>query len=203
MGSFLLGLTSAVPALARFVLGDTNRAAVPVHPCGLEVCNLPSTKPESACDETDESRFKIVWCWKGCACFQQEFELAVSKDIFVSMSSRECLAMPISPLSSKLLVVRPVVVLMLADWEYRRTVLNRRGVSVSSDGFVQAGNTGELKTDGTDSNPRLNIENIFPLEGGITCCPDGSLGAWDNLGRSTPRDCRVPGLLRVAEPSQR
>jgi hypothetical protein len=70
------------------------------------MCNLPSTKPESACDETDESRFKIVWCWKGCTCFQQELELAVSKDIFVSMSSRECLPMPVSPFSSGLLVMR-------------------------------------------------------------------------------------------------
>ena len=106
MGSFLLGLTPAVPALARFVLWDTNRAAVPVHPRGLEVRNLPSMKPQSACDQTNESRFKIVWCWKGCTCFQQELKLVVSKDIFVSMSSRECLPMPVSPFSSGLLVMR-------------------------------------------------------------------------------------------------
>ena len=106
MGHFLFGLTSAVPALARFVLWNANCAAVPVYPRRLEVCNLPSTKPEPACDETDESRFKIVWCWKGCTCFQQELELAVSKDIFVSMSSCERLPMPVSPFISGLIVMR-------------------------------------------------------------------------------------------------
>ena len=106
MGGFLFDLTPAVPTLAPFVLWDTNRAAVPVHPRGLEVRNLPSTKSQSACDETNESRFKIVWCWKGCTCFQQELKLVVSKDVFVSMSSRECLPMPVSPFSSGLLVMR-------------------------------------------------------------------------------------------------
>jgi hypothetical protein len=29
-----------------------------------ELSDLAGPKPESACDETDESRFEIVWRWK-------------------------------------------------------------------------------------------------------------------------------------------
>jgi hypothetical protein len=102
----LAGLASAVPALARFVLWDANRPAVPVYPRCLEMCDFASPKPESACDETNESRFEIVWRREGCARFQQQFELPVSEYILVGVPSRERLSMAVCPSRYGLVVVR-------------------------------------------------------------------------------------------------
>jgi hypothetical protein len=64
VSGFLLGLSSAVSALTRFMLGDAKRSPVPVHPRRLKVRNLTSAKPESTREETNESCFEIVRCWK-------------------------------------------------------------------------------------------------------------------------------------------
>ena len=106
VGGLLSSLSSAVPTPTRLALWDANRSAVPVHPCGLKMCDLASAKPESACDETDESRLKIVWRWKACTRFQQEFELAVGEDILMGVSGRERPPMTIRPFSRGLVVMR-------------------------------------------------------------------------------------------------
>jgi hypothetical protein len=106
VGGFLLGLSSAVSTLARFTLWDAKRSPVPVHPRSLKVCDLASAKPESACDETDEPRLEVLWCWKRRTSFQQEFELAVGEDIFVGVPSGERPPMAICPFSRRLVVVR-------------------------------------------------------------------------------------------------
>lgn len=105
MGSFLSGLSSAVSALTRFVLGDANRSAVPIHPRDLKVRNFASPKPESAGDETDKSRLEILWRWEGSTRFQQEFELAVGENILVGMPSRERPAMSICPFRRRLIMM--------------------------------------------------------------------------------------------------
>jgi hypothetical protein len=64
VGGLLPSLSSAVSTPAWFVLRNANRASVPVHPRGLEVGDFAGSKPESACDETDESRFEIVGRWE-------------------------------------------------------------------------------------------------------------------------------------------
>jgi hypothetical protein len=103
---FLSGLSLAVSALARFVLWDPNGASVPVHPRALKVRNLASSKAESACHETNESCFKVIWRRKAWTRFQQEFELAVSEDILVGVPSRERPPMTISPFCFGLVVMR-------------------------------------------------------------------------------------------------
>jgi hypothetical protein len=104
--SLLPGLAPTVPALARFVLWDANRPAVPVHPRCLEMCDFASPKPESSCDETDEPCFEIVWRREACARFQQQFELPVSEYILVRVPSCERPPMAICPFSCGLVVVR-------------------------------------------------------------------------------------------------
>jgi hypothetical protein len=106
VSGFLLGLSSAVSALTRFMLGDAKRSPVPVHPRSLKVCDLASAKPESACDETDEPRLEVLWCWKRRTSFQQEFELAVGEDILVGVPSCERPPMAIRPSSRRLVVMR-------------------------------------------------------------------------------------------------
>jgi hypothetical protein len=106
VGGFLLCLSSAVSAPARFMLGDAKRSPVPVHPRSLKVRNLASAKPESPCDETDEPRLEVLWGWKAPTRFQQEFELAVGEDILVGMSSCERPPMTNGPSSRGLVVMR-------------------------------------------------------------------------------------------------
>jgi hypothetical protein len=70
------------------------------------MCDFARSKPESACNETDESCFEIVWRWEPCTRFQQQLKLPVGKDILVGVSSRERPPMTICPFSCGLVVVR-------------------------------------------------------------------------------------------------
>jgi hypothetical protein len=70
VGGFLSGLSSAVPTLARFILGDAERSSVQIHLRGLKVHNLARPKPESTRDETDEPRLEVMWRWERLTRFQ-------------------------------------------------------------------------------------------------------------------------------------